>query len=153
KSYAVEAAMKALGDRYPGCAVSEGSFPTTYRVRHPLPAEPPLVSLIIPTRNGYALLEQAVRTILDKTTYPRFEIVIIDNQSDDPRTLQYFDELQRAGKARVVKYDAPFNFSAINNLGVREARGELVGLINNDIEVIEPEWLTELVSQAARPEI
>jgi GT2 family glycosyltransferase len=153
KDYAVKAALKALSDRYPDCTVSEGLFPTTYRVRHPLPAEPPLVSLIIPTRDGYALIEQAVRTILEKTTYPRFEILIIDNQSTDPRTLQYFEELQQRKQARVIRYDAPFNFSVVNNLGVREARGEVVGLINNDVDVIEPEWLTELVSQAIRPEI
>lgn len=153
KSYAVDAALKALRDRDPACTVSEGAFPTTYRVAHPLPAEPPLVTLIIPTRDRLALLEQAIRSILQKTTYPRFEILVVDNQSADPATLAYLQELQRSGQARVIRYEAPFNFSAINNFAVRQARGELVGLINNDIEVIEPDWLTEMVSQAVRPQI
>lgn len=153
KRYAVEAALKALRDRHPGCTVSEGPFPTTYRVVHPLPAPPPLVTLIIPTRDGFALLERAVRTIQQQTTYPRFEILIVDNQSMEPRTLQYLKELQDSGQARVIRYDAPFNFSAINNFGAREARGEVLGLINNDIEVIDPGWLSEMVSHAIRPEI
>jgi GT2 family glycosyltransferase/2-polyprenyl-3-methyl-5-hydroxy-6-metoxy-1,4-benzoquinol methylase len=153
KRYAVEAALKALRDRHPGCAVSEGPFPTTYRVAHPLPERPPLVTLIIPTRDGFALLERAVRSIQQHTTYPRFEILILDNQSTDPRSLQYLKELQASGQARVIKYDAPFNFSAINNFGAREARGEILGLVNNDIEVINPDWLSEMVSQAIRPEI
>jgi len=153
KRYAVEAALKALRDRHPGCTVSEGPFPTTYRVVHPLPALPPLVTLIIPTRDGFALLERALRTIQQQTTYPRFEILIVDNQSMEPRTLQYLKELQDSGQARVIRYDAPFNFSAINNFGAREARGEVLGLINNDIEVIDPGWLSEMVSHAIRPEI
>ena len=153
KRYAVEAALKALRDRHPGCAVSEGPFPTTYRVAHPLPARPPLVTLIIPTRDGFALLERAVRSIQQQTTYPHFEFLIVDNQSTEPRALQYMEELQRSGQARVIRYDAPFNFSAINNFGAREARGELVGLVNNDIQVIDPDWLSEMVSHAIRPEI
>jgi len=153
KRYAVEAALKALRDRHPGCTVSEGAFPTTYRVAYPLPSEPPLVSLIVPTRDALALLEQAVRSIKQKTTYPRFEIVVVDNQSTDPQTLRYLHDLEFTGQARVLRYEAPFNFSAMNNFAVRSARGELIGLINNDIEVIDPEWLTELVSQAVRPDI
>src|SRR3989442_10535205 len=99
KRYAVEAALKALRDRHPGCAVSEGPFPTTYRVAHPLPARPPLVTLIIPTRDGFALLERAVRSIHQQTTYPHFEFLILDNQRTTPLTLQYTEELQRTGHA------------------------------------------------------
>jgi O-antigen biosynthesis protein len=153
KRYAVEAALKALRDRHPDCSVSEGPFPTTYRVVYPLAARPPLVTLIIPTRDGFALLERSLRSIQQQTTYPRFEILIVDNQSTEPRSLQYMQELQQSGQARVIKYDAPFNFSAINNFAAREARGELLCLINNDIEVIEPEWLTEMVSHAIRPDV
>jgi len=150
KRYAIEAGLRALRERHPDAEVSEGPFPTTYRVRHPLPAQPPLVSLLVPTRDARHLVEQAVNSIFEKTTYPRFEIVIIDNQSRDPAALEYFGDLEHAGQARVLRYDAPFNYSAINNFAVREARGEVVCLLNNDVEVIEPEWLTELVSQALR---
>src|SRR5207244_8162937 len=135
KKYAVDAGLKALQDRYPTSTVEEGLFPTTYRVRHPLPAEPPLVTLIIPTRDGYALVEQAIRTVREKTAYPRYEILIVDNQSTEGRTLQYFEHLQRAGQARVVRYDAPFNFSSINNFGVRETRCEPGWLGNDHVEI------------------
>jgi GT2 family glycosyltransferase/2-polyprenyl-3-methyl-5-hydroxy-6-metoxy-1,4-benzoquinol methylase len=153
KRYAIEAALKALRERYPRADVSEGPFPTTYRVRYPLSAHPPLTTLIIPTRDGRALLEQAISSIRDKTQYPRYEIVIVDNQSTDPATLEYLKSLETVGQARILRYEAPFNYSAINNFAVRQAAGEIVCLLNNDVEVIEPEWLTELVSHAVRDEI
>src|SRR5882724_1379734 len=153
KRYAIDAALKALRERYPRAEVSEGPFPTTYRVRHPLPAHPPLTTLIVPTRDGRALLEQAIRSIREKTEYPRFEIVIVDNQSTDPATLDYLKSLETTGQARILRYEAPFNYSAINNFAVREAHGDVVCLLNNDVEVIEPEWLTELVSHAIRDEV
>jgi O-antigen biosynthesis protein len=152
KSYAVDAGLRALRDFHgPTATVSEGMFPTTYRVRHPLPGPPALVSLIIPTRDGYRMLSQCISSVLEKTTYTPFEIIVVDNQSTDPRTLEYLAVMERDGRIRVVRYDAPFNYSAINNLAVREARGEVVVLLNNDVEVIEPEWLAELTSQALRP--
>jgi GT2 family glycosyltransferase len=103
------------------------------------------------TSDGYRILEQCVRTVREKTRYPAYELIIVDNQSSDPQTLRYFDELTKSGAARVLRYDAPFNYSAINNFAVREARGELICLLNNDIEVITPEWLDELVSHAVKP--
>jgi GT2 family glycosyltransferase len=111
------------------------------------------VSLIIPTRDARPLLETCVESILRNTEYDNFEIVIIDNQSATPDALAYFSTLQQRGVARVVRFDKPFNFSAINNAGVREARGQVVALLNNDLEAIEPGWLGEMVSHALRPEI
>src|SRR4051794_38897345 len=145
--------MKAQRERYPGASVVEGPFPNTYRIRHPLPALPPTATIIIPTRDAFTLIEQAVRSIREKTAYGRYEILIVDNQSSDPQTLDYLRSLQETGQARVLRYDAPFNYSAINNFAVREASGEVVCLLNNDVEVIEPEWLTELISHAVRPEV
>jgi GT2 family glycosyltransferase len=132
-----------------------------WRIKYSLPDDPPLVSLIIPTRNALPLLQRCVDGILAKTTYPQFEILIVDNESDDAATLNYLRSLadgshrllQPRHTARVVRYDKPFNYSAINNLAVREARGEIVGLLNNDLEVINPDWLDEMASQALRPEI
>ena len=145
-----------------------------WRVQYPLPAEAPLVSLLIPTRNGLKFLQRCVDSILEKTTYPNYEIVIVDNGSDDAAALAYLDsfakntnpllasinaqiasakEGSRPRTVRVLRYDAPFNFSAINNFAVREARGELVGLLNNDLEVITPAWLDEMAAQALRPGI
>ncbi len=122
------------------------------QVKYPIPAPAPRVSLIIPTRNGYDILSRCIASILAKTVYPEYEIVIVDNQSDDPQTLDYLAELGRRG-IKVLRYDAPFNYSAINNFAVRDSEGDIIGLINNDVEVITPGWLDEMVSQALRPEI
>lgn len=156
KSYATEAARKALqqhfdNQRLPVQVIArEGGI---YRHRWPMPEPQPLVSLIIPTRDGYELLKKCLDSIVQRTTYPHYEILLVDNQSTCTRTLAYMDELIAAGTARVLRYDHPFNYSAINNFAVQHSAGSIVGLINNDIEVISPDWLTEMVSHAARPEI
>lgn len=122
-----------------------------YRVHYALPSgAEPLVSLIIPTRNGLALLRQCISSIQQKTTYKRYEIIIVDNGSDDPATLDYFKSISNADSIRILRIDAPFNYSALNNAAVKIARGELIALVNNDIEVISPDWLREMVSHALR---
>lgn len=159
KTYTTDAGIKALSDYFAehgpsGVEVEAGRFPNTYRVIWPLPEPLPLVSLLIPTRDKKELVEQAVRSILDKTTYPNYEILILDNGSVEPETLAWFDRIQKDDPhVRVLRWDHPFNFSAINNYGVRHARGTMIGLINNDVEVISPDWLTEMVRHAVRPEI
>jgi glycosyltransferase involved in cell wall biosynthesis len=157
KSYAQTAAERALKDHFAKIdsriEVTPGVLPTVYRARRPLPVEMPLVSILIPTRDGYEILKRCIDSVIARTSYPNYEIVIVDNQSEDKATLAYFKELEQAGRARIVAYDAPFNYSAINNLAAREARGELLLLLNNDIETIHPDWLGEMVSQAVRPEI
>jgi len=105
-----------------------------------------------PTRNGLEFLAQCIKSVLNKTAYVPFEIIVVDNQSDDDPTLEYLRQLEKDGSALVLSYDAPFNYSAINNFAVSHARGEFLCLLNNDIEVIHPDWLEELVGQAARPE-
>lgn len=122
-----------------------------YRVRYALPEKPPLVSVIIPTRDGVHLLRPCVASILAKTTYPNFEILIVDNGSSSRSTLRYFKKLESESRVRIVRDDQPFNFSALNNTAVKSARGDLVALLNNDIEVISPDWLSEMVSHALRP--
>lgn len=123
-----------------------------WRVQRPLPSPAPKVSIIVPTRNAESLLRLSVGSLLAKTEYPDFEIIVVNNRSDDPGTLAYFDELRAAG-VRILDYDAPFNFSALNNFAAREARGSLLAFLNNDLEVISPGWLTEMAAQALRPEI
>jgi GT2 family glycosyltransferase len=92
-------------------------------------------------------------SILEKTTYPNYEILIIDNGSDDPATLEYFAAIASDTRVRIIRDDRPFNFSALNNAAVRQAEGVVIGLINDDIEVIAPEWLSEMVSLALQPAI
>ncbi len=124
-----------------------------WRIKYSLPESPPKVTLIIPTRNGFALLWRCVESIYTKTTYRNFELIIVDNQSDDPKLLEYLAQLESERKVRVLRYDAPFNYAAINNLAVQSASGDIIGLLNNDLEVIAPDWLDEMVSYAVQPEI
>jgi glycosyltransferase involved in cell wall biosynthesis len=134
--------------------VENGLLPDTYRVRYPVPDPEPLVSLLVPTRDKLEFLEPCIRSILDKTTYSNYELLVLDNDSAEAATLDFFARIQAEdARVKVLPYHHAFNFPAINNYGVRQAQGELVGLVNNDIEVITPEWLTEMVSHAVRPEI
>lgn len=127
--------------------------PGNFRVRHALPEHPPKVSLIIPTRDGLRLLKRCVDSILAQTVYPNYEVVIVDNQSSEPETLAYFRSLAGSPRVRVLAWDHAFNYSALNNFAVRQVDADVVALVNNDIEVISPDWLDEMVSQALRPGI
>ncbi len=157
KSYAYDAGLRALTDhlaRTGSSASVEQTGPLPfYRVRHRIPAPEPLVSLIIPTRDRVELLRACVTSILKKTAYPSFEIIIMDNGSTEPQTVRYLRSLEGDARVRVIAHPGVFNYSAINNHGVREARGEIIGLVNNDIEVISPDWLGEMASWALQEEI
>ena len=123
----------------------------TQHIQVALPATPPLVSLIIPTKNNLKLLRQCIDSILSKTSYTNFEILVVDNGSDQPDTLDYLKTVRSNSKIRVIRDNYAFNFSAQNNYAVTFARGEVIGLINDDIEVASADWLTEMVSHALRP--
>jgi GT2 family glycosyltransferase len=121
------------------------------RGRRSLPDPAPRVSLIVPTRDRVELLRNCIDGLLHRTDYPDLEILIIDNASVEAATLAFFDSLAAEPRVRILRQDGPFNFSALNNYAVSQATGSLVGFINNDIEVIKPDWLSEMVSHAARP--
>jgi glycosyltransferase involved in cell wall biosynthesis len=124
-----------------------------WHVQYPRPEPPPLVTLIIPTRNGRKLLATCVDSIFAKTSYPNFEILVADNDSDDPELIAFYKRMKASGRFNVLPCPGPFNFSAINNHAVQHVHGAIVGLLNNDLEIIHPEWLDEMVSHAVRPEI
>lgn len=126
---------------------------SVFRHQWPIPRPRPLVSLIVPTKNGYDILKNCIESILEKTTYTNFEIIIVDNQTDDPTTLKYLKSLSRIKKIKILKYPKQFNYSDINNFAVKYANGQILGFINNDVEVITPDWLTEMVSHAIRPDV
>lgn len=128
------------------------NYPALLRAHWSLPAELPKVSLIVPTRDQVGLLRTCIEGLINNTDYPDLEIIVVDNHSSDPATLAYFKELIGLN-IKVLPYPQPFNYSAINNYAVNHATGELIGLINNDIEVIESGWLKEMVSQLLRPNI
>lgn len=115
-------------------------------------AKLPLVTVIVPTRNHVRLLRECLAG-LSKTKYlSQIEILVIDNGSDDKATLDYLDQLDPSF-ARILRYDQPFNFAALNNSAVAEASGELICFLNNDIEINDPDWLSTLAIQAIRDEV
>jgi O-antigen biosynthesis protein len=120
-----------------------------------LPVSPPLVSLIIPTKNNMALLRQCLDSILSKTSYPNYEILVVDNGSDQDETLDYLKNLIANPIIRVIRDNYAFNYSALNNYAVTFAKGEILALVNDDIEVSESsvDWLTEMVGHAHRPSV
>ncbi len=123
------------------------------RVRFAIPVPAPKVSIIIPTRDQVDILRVCVESILRKTKYPNFEIVIVDNNSQHEHSHTYFRTVSHDKRVRVVVDSRPFNFSALNNKAVAECSSEMIAFVNNDIEVISPDWLGELVSYAARSEV
>ena len=130
-------------DEMPGCL----------RVRYTLPVVLPGVTLVIPTRNGLELLRRCLESIKARTSYSNYDIIVVDNGSDDVPTLKYLESLHGKPGMQVIRDDEPFNFSRLNNLAVGRAKGSVLGLLNNDLEVINADWLSEMVSQALRPEI
>ena len=156
KDYASSAGARAVREHlertHPGADVEELSH-GHFRVRWPLPSPLPKVSLVVPTRDKAGLLRTCVESILERTTYPDFEIVVVDNQSSEPDALAYLAQLEHRERVRVLRYDRPFNYSAINNWAAEQCDGTIIGLVNNDIEVIAPDWLEEMASQAMRPEV
>jgi GT2 family glycosyltransferase len=119
----------------------------------PLPDPAPLVSVIVPTRDRAGLLGAVAEGVLRRTDYPAIEFLVVDNGSEEPETLALFDRLRADPRVRILAAPGPFNYAALNNQAAAEARGEVLLLLNNDIEVIEPGWLREMVSHAVRPEV
>ncbi len=156
KPYALTAGIRAVEEHLARTSVrgTVGQLSSDVgilRVRYAPPSPAPLVSIVIPTRDGVDLLRQCIESIFAKSTYPNFEIIVVDNGSVRPETLAYFNTLRARANVRVSRDDRPFNFSALNNAAVALSGGEFVCLLNNDIEVITPDWLEELVSIAAQP--
>lgn len=125
----------------------------THRIQWNLPKQLPKVTILIPTRDGIELLRRCVQSIIEKTSYPAYEILIIDNQSTCPDTLQYLNHLSLQPGFEIIQYNQPFNYSAINNFAVDKAQCDIIVLLNNDIEIISQNWLTEMVSYANRSDI
>ncbi len=157
KSYAYTAGLRALNDHISRlklpAVVEEAPGVPFYRLRFLPPRPAPLVSIVLPTRDKVDLLRTSVGSILAKTSYEPFEILVIDNNSVEDEAKAYLEELAKDTRVRVLPYPKPFNFSAINNFGANAAKGDILALLNNDIEVIAPDWLSEMVSFAAQEEI
>ena len=131
--------------------VEPGRRPGTYHVRYAIPRPPPLVSVVIPTRDRLALLQKCLKSLRNQTDYQPLEVLVVDNGSRQRQTKSYLEDLKRQGAARVLPFPQAFNYSAMNNLAAQEARGELLCLLNNDVQAIESGWLTEMVGLALQP--
>ena len=151
------AAVQAHFDRLgiPAKVSEQDGVPNGYRVRYLLDEEP-LVSIVIPNMDQADVLKRCIDSILEKTTYSNFEIVIVENNSVERRTFDYYEELQRAdSRIRVTtcEMSGEFNFSHIANVGCEAARGDFYLLLNNDTEVVEPEWLSLMTGCCSRADV
>ena len=154
KPYAIAAGQRAVVDHIQrtgrSARVTRIGKSGHNQVRWVLPNPAPRVSIIIPTRDG-RLLDRCVDSLLDSTTYPDFEVVVVDNSSRSLPTLEYLHA--RDDRLTVIRDERPFNYAAINNYAVERTSGDVVCLLNDDTEVISGEWLTEMVSQLVQPGI
>ena len=131
----------------------EGMFPSTYKIDYEI-ENPPLVSIIIPNKDQVKVLKQCIDSIYEKTLYKNFEILVVENNSTEKETFEYYNEIENAhDNLRVLYYKGGFNFSKINNFAVSQARGDMYLMLNNDIEIITPEWLGEMVSLAIQKNV
>lgn len=147
---AIQAALDRNGKK--GIVTILPGWQTFYRVRYEI-ERPGKVSVIVPTRNHFADLKTCLDSIFEKTLWRDYEIVILDNGSDEPELLRYYEDLRKRSNAKVVICDEPFNFSRINNHAVRHATGDYLLFLNNDTEVISPEWLDEMLMYAQRDDV
>ncbi len=145
---AVEAHLARVGP-----AGARVSFPRVGRMRVHWPVSGARASIIIPTKDHVVLVRACLDSIFKQTTYPDYEIVLVDTGSEQPETWAYYTELETEPQVRLVKFDGEFNYSAANNLGAAHASGALLVFLNNDIEVLEPDWLEELLGWAERPDV
>jgi O-antigen biosynthesis protein len=127
-------------------------LPWGRRVRYQRPGPEALVSIIIPTRDRADLLGACLHSLLERTAHTGYEILVVDNGSKEEATFQLFSSLPPE-RVRVLRDDLPFNFSRLNNVAARQARGAYLCMLNNDIEVIDGDWLGELLSFAVKPEV
>src|SRR5438067_2160675 len=156
KPYAKEAARRAIADHckrngMPGQVVPCPENTESHRVIHALPESAPLVTIIIPTRDRPELLKRCVESIRARTEYSPFEIIIVDNGSIEPETVTFFRAIEQQN-VRVIAESGPFNYSRLNNRAAAKACGDILVFLNNDTEIDDPGWLTEMISHAARAE-
>jgi glycosyltransferase involved in cell wall biosynthesis len=148
---AIKALKESIKRRKLKAKVEKGLTAPSFRFKYKIEGNP-LVSIIIPTRNMKKYLKRCIDSVIEKTNYKNYEIIIVNNQSNDENTLKYFEEI-RSDKIRILDYDDEFNYSAINNFAVKQARGKHVLLLNNDTEVIDGEWLESMLEFSQHKEI
>ncbi len=157
KAYAIDAGKRAvkahiLRNGLDGEVESSPAFPTIYRIKYKL-NETKKVSIIIPNCNHKADLERCINSIRNKTTYENYEILVVENNSDEPEIFDYYEELGQITNIRILHWTKEFNYSAINNFAVKHATGEYLLFLNNDVKVIEKDWIQEMLMYAQRKDV
>ena len=159
KPYTIDAAQKALSEALvrrneSGKVLSNPNYAGVYTIRYKI-KEPKLVSIIIPTKDLAGVLDVCLKSIFSLTTYPNYEVIVIDNGSTEAKTQKCFDywSKKQGDRFKCYRYDVPFNYSQINNYGATKAKGDYLLLLNNDTKVVSPDWLEAMVEQAQRPSI
>ena len=156
KPYAQEAAQRAVQEHLKRTGVAGTVVPSHdiyLQTRYALPKERPKVSIVIPTRDQASALKKCVHSIFEKTDYPAYELIVLDNESSDSEALEFLAELKKRESVQVERIDDAFNYSRLNNRGVELSTGTFVALLNNDVEVLNADWLTEMVSRAMQPKV
>ncbi len=156
KMYAYTTAKKALKEHLYRLGlkgqVKDGKFISSYQVNFNI-AMPPKISIIIPNKDQRNTLKICLNTLLAKTLYKNYEIIIIENNSQQNRTFKYYKKISKQDNIRVITWNKPFNYSAINNFGVKHAQGDIILLLNNDMEIINPDWLERMAEHVVRKEV
>lgn len=156
KEYAINAGIncvKAHLDDMGLKATVESSevYPTIYRIRYEI-KDNPLVTIVIPNKNSKEVLKRCMDSI-EKSSYDNYEIIIVENNSDEQDIFDYYKELSNNNRTKIITREGSFNYSALNNLAVKESNGEYIIFLNNDTEVINPDWIVELLMYAQREDV
>jgi len=156
KSYAYTSGKKALSDaakrRGITASVTDGVWLGSYRLRRAIKGEP-LISIIIPFKDKIEVLKPCLESIITKSTWNHYEILLVNNRSELLETEEYLETLKNEPRIEVLNYDKPFNYSAINNFAAKKAKGEYLILLNNDTEVMNEDWIESMLEHAQRPEV
>lgn len=156
KSYTTDAGKTALEQHIARCGidatVAYGKLPNTYKINYAIKGSP-LVSILIPSYEHWQTLKKCVDSIKKLSTYKNYEIIVIENNSKEQVTFDYYDSLKADEKIKIITWEGKFNYSAINNFGFKHAKGDYILLLNNDTEVISPNWIEEMLMFAQRADV
>lgn len=156
KTYCLDAAKAALDEHLARVGLKgkaqDASIPSVYKMQYEIVGEP-LISIIIPNKDYIEDLSKCVNSIIEKSTYRNFEIIIVENNSELESTFEYYKEIEKDSHVKVVYWKDEFNYSAINNFGFEYTKGEYILLLNNDVEIITPDWMQEMLMFAQRKDV